>query len=75
MLGRVEGIEGVLFDFGLQFLAIDSLVDARYELDFSPEFRKVVEGFVQGLNDIAIVGFSRRLLNLLEANFTFFTVS
>ena len=53
MLGRVEGVEGALFDFGLQFLSIDSLVDARYEKDLTPGFRKVLEGFAQGLNDYA----------------------
>lgn len=53
MLGRVLGKEGVLFDFGLQFLSIDSLVDARYEIDLSPEYRKVLEGYTQGLNAFA----------------------
>lgn len=53
MLGRVQGTDGVLFDFALHYLAIDSLVDARYELDLSPEFRKVLEGYVQGVNDYA----------------------
>ncbi|MGI9544695.1 MAG: penicillin acylase family protein [Cyclobacteriaceae bacterium] len=53
MLGRVEGLDGALFDFGLQFLSIDSLVDARYESDLSPQFREVIEGFVQGLNDFS----------------------
>jgi acyl-homoserine-lactone acylase len=41
MLGEVLGKEGVLFDFGLQLLSIDSLVDTRYELDLSPDYRKV----------------------------------
>lgn len=53
MLGRVLGKEGVLFDFGMQFLSIDSLVEARYELDLSPEYRKVLEGYTQGLNAFA----------------------
>src|SRR5690606_19001195 len=42
MLGRVQGKNGVLFDFGLQFLNIDSFVEARYETDLSPEYRKVL---------------------------------
>lgn len=53
MLGEVLGKEGVLFDFGLQLLSIDSLVDARYELDLSPDYRKVLEAYTQGLNAYA----------------------
>jgi acyl-homoserine-lactone acylase len=53
MLGRVLGKDGVLFDFGLQFLNIDSTVDAQYEKDISPAYKKVLEGYVQGLNDYA----------------------
>ncbi|MCF8258988.1 MAG: penicillin acylase family protein [Flavobacteriales bacterium] len=53
MLGQVLGKEGVLFDFGLQLFSIDSLVDARYELDLSADYRKVLEAYVQGLNDYA----------------------
>lgn len=53
MLGRVEGKDGVLFDFGLQMLNLDSLVEARYELDLSSQYRAVLEGYAQGLNDYA----------------------
>jgi len=53
MLGRVLGKDGVLFDFGLQFLNIDSTVEERYEKDISPAFKKVLEGYVQGINDYA----------------------
>ncbi len=53
MLGRVLGKDGVLFDFGLQFLNISETVEAKYETDISPEFKKVLEGYVQGLNDYA----------------------
>lgn len=53
MLGRVQGLDGVIFDFALQFLSIDSLVEARYETDLSAEFRKVLDGYVQGVNDYA----------------------
>lgn len=53
MLGRILGKEGVLFDFGLQFLNIDSTVDANYERDISPEYKKVLSGYVQGLNAYA----------------------
>lgn len=52
-LCEVTGKEGVLFDFGLRLLNIDSLVEARYEKDLSPEFRAVLQGYAQGLNDYA----------------------
>lgn len=54
MLGRVLGKDGVLFDFGLQFLNISETVEAKYETDISPEFKKVLEGYVQGINDYAV---------------------
>ncbi len=54
MLGRVLGKEGVIFDFGLQFLNIDSTVEANYEKDISPEYKKVLSGYVQGLNAYAV---------------------
>jgi acyl-homoserine-lactone acylase len=53
MLGRVLGKEGVIFDYGLQFLGIDKLVDARYETDISPDFKQVIEAYVQAVNDFA----------------------
>jgi acyl-homoserine-lactone acylase len=53
MLGRVLGKDGVLFDFGLQFLNISETVDEKFEKDISPEYRKVLEGYVQALNDYA----------------------
>lgn len=53
LMGSYKGKDGVLFDFGLLFLNIDSLVEARYELDLSPEYRKVIEAYAQGLNDYA----------------------
>lgn len=53
MLGQVLGMEGVLFDFAMQFLKVDSLVDARYEKDLSPEYRKVLDGYIEGINAYA----------------------
>jgi|688.fasta_scaffold06680_11 acyl-homoserine-lactone acylase len=51
--GEVEGKDGVIFDFALKFLGIDTLVENRYESDFSPEFKKIIEAYVQGVNDYA----------------------
>lgn len=53
MLGRVQGKEGVLFDYGLQFLGVDKLVNEKYETDISPDFKKIMEAYVQAVNDFA----------------------
>jgi acyl-homoserine-lactone acylase len=53
MLGSVLGKDGALYDFALQFLNIAQTVEERYEKDISYEFKKVLEGYVQGLNDYA----------------------
>lgn len=53
LMGSYKGKDGVLFDFGLKFLKIDSLVQDRYEKDLSPHFRSVLEGYAQALNDYA----------------------
>lgn len=52
-LGSVLGKNGVLFDYAMQFFGVDTLVENRYENDLSPEFRRVVEGYTQGVNDYA----------------------
>ncbi|MCX7744627.1 MAG: penicillin acylase family protein [Flavobacteriales bacterium] len=52
-LGEVLGKEGVLFDFALKFLGIDTLVEHQYEKDLTESFRKVIEGYVQGINAYA----------------------
>jgi acyl-homoserine-lactone acylase len=53
LLGSYLGKDGVLFDFGLKFLSIDSLVEARFEKDLSSEFRAILHAFAQGINDYA----------------------
>ncbi len=53
-LGRQTGPKGVIFDYGMQFLEIDSIVNARYESDLSPEFRKVLDGYAQAVNRYAV---------------------
>lgn len=49
-LAEVQGVDGALFDFFLRFFEIDSIVDAKYDTDLSPEYKKVLEGYVQGIN-------------------------
>lgn len=53
MLGEVLGKEGVLFDFGLKFFGIDTLIDNNYQRVISDDFKKVLEGYIQGVNDYA----------------------
>ncbi len=53
ILGEVQGMDGVLFDFAMKFLKIDSLVDAQFERDLSPEYRKLLDGYIQGINAFA----------------------
>lgn len=52
-LGEVTGKDGVLFDYGLRLLNIDSIVDADYDTQLSEEFRAVLAGYAQGMNDYA----------------------
>ncbi|MEI6312976.1 MAG: penicillin acylase family protein [Bacteroidota bacterium] len=64
--GELEGKDGVIFDFALHFLGIDTIVNNRYETDFSPSFKKVVDAYVQGVNDYAYLHQDQLLLkNLL----------
>ncbi len=52
-LGEVIGKDGVLFDYALQLFSVDTLVNNRYVSDLSPDFRKVVEAYIDGINDYA----------------------
>lgn len=52
-LGEIMGKEGVLFDYALQLFSIDTLVNSRYVSDLSPDFRKVIEAYIEGINDYA----------------------
>lgn len=53
MLGRVIGKEGVLFDYGMKFFGIDTFVDNHFSTDMAPDYLKVMEGYIQGINDYA----------------------
>ena len=53
MLGEVMGKEGLLFDFGMRFFGIDTLVDNNYDRVLSGDFKKVLEGYIQGVNAYA----------------------
>lgn len=51
--GTVLGKKGVIFDFASLFFGVDTLVENRYEKDISADFKKVLEGYAQGINDYA----------------------
>ena len=53
LLGSVLGKDGVLFDYGMKFFGIDTLVDNNYDQDLSPDYKKVIESYIQGVNDYA----------------------
>lgn len=52
-LGEVTGKDGALLDFFVYFTGFDTLVEQQYPEAFSPAFRKVLEGYVQGMNAYA----------------------
>jgi acyl-homoserine-lactone acylase len=52
-LGAVEGKSGVIFDYALHLFSIDTFVDAHYEADISPSFKKILEAYAQAVNDFA----------------------
>jgi acyl-homoserine-lactone acylase len=52
-LGEVQGKDGAVADFLIYFMGIDTMVDNRYETAFSPEFKRVLEGYCAGLNRYA----------------------
>ena len=52
-MGRADGIEGAKGDFFIHAIAARQLVDEHYEKDLSPEFKKYIDGFAQGLNAYA----------------------
>src|SRR5271170_899265 len=51
--GRADGIEGAEADYFIHAIAARKLVDERYDKDLTPEFKKYIDGFAQGLNAYA----------------------
>ncbi|TVR81444.1 MAG: hypothetical protein EA412_03090 [Chitinophagaceae bacterium] len=62
MLSRYQGREGVLFDYAVKALGIDSLVEKRYEKDLSEEYRYLLDAYSAGLNKYASKNRSEVLL-------------
>src|SRR5690606_6317911 len=52
-MGRKGGIEGVKADYFIHAIGVRKLVEERYDKDLSPEFKKYINGFVQGINAYA----------------------
>ncbi|MEO8794213.1 MAG: penicillin acylase family protein [Daejeonella sp.] len=53
MLGLLKGKDGASIDYVVQLLRAKQLVDAKYESDISPDYKKVLEGYSQGFNRYA----------------------
>ena len=52
-MGRVKGVEGAKADFFVHVIAARKLVNEHYDTDLTPEFKKYLNGFVQGYNAYA----------------------
>jgi len=53
MLGQLKGKQGATIDYVAKMLRIQEIVDEKYEKDLSPSFKKVLEGFAEGVNAYA----------------------
>lgn len=62
MLGAAIGKEGALFDFFSSFTGVGKTVDVEFDRSFSPEYKKMLSAYVQGLNDFAALH-PERVLN------------
>lgn len=51
--GKDLGKEGAIRDFLSHALNTKGIVEAKYETDLSPEFKKYLNGYVQGINSYA----------------------
>ncbi len=52
-MGRKDGISGAKNDFFVHAIGARELVEKKFDTDLSPEFKKYLDGFVQGLNAYA----------------------
>ena len=53
MLAQYKGKEGAQVDYIVRLLRIPELVEDRFETDLSPDFKKVLQGYCEGLNAYA----------------------
>lgn len=54
LAGRVFGEQGAGIDFFVHLLETREIAREKYEESFSPEFKKVLEGYAAGMNDYAL---------------------
>lgn len=52
-LGESKGKDGLLIDFGIQFMGLREVVNTHYESSVTGSFKKYVEHFVAGINAYA----------------------
>lgn len=52
-LGEVDGPEGAQLDFVVKFTGMQEMVREKYQTDVSNDFKKVLEGYCQGINAYA----------------------
>jgi acyl-homoserine-lactone acylase len=53
MLAQYQGKKGASIDYIVHLLRIPELVEARYETDLAPDFKRLLEGYSAGLNAYA----------------------
>ena len=53
MLAQYQGKKGASIDYIIHLLRIPELVEAKYESDLSPAFKRLLEGYAAGLNAYA----------------------
>lgn len=53
MLGRYSGKEGATIDYVVHLLKCRKIVEEHYDADISPTFKKVLQGYMDGLNAYA----------------------
>lgn len=53
MLAQYQGKKGASIDYIVHLLRIPELVEARYESDLAPDFKRLLEGYCAGLNAYA----------------------
>ncbi|MGC8738791.1 MAG: acylase [Candidatus Hydrogenedens sp.] len=51
--GIVNGFNGFIFDYMLEFLNVWDIVNKQYETDLSPEVRDICEAYAEGVNHYA----------------------
>ena len=61
--GKLLGKEGAKRDFLLHVFAVKEIVDAKFEQDFTEEYKEYLDGYAQGMNAFAAAHPEEILLN------------